>query len=168
MAATNGHASKKSLFPLIINNEDVYPDTTFDVLDPVHASVTHAAPDADVSHALAAVEGAEKAFERWRDSTPLERRTILNKAVEIMNERKQELVSAMVKETGRLKIGLTWTVASLIKVWQVRSRAGLDSTSRLQHRWSWRPLVWLRRSRENCSRATTKVINSMLPLGCVY
>jgi acyl-CoA reductase-like NAD-dependent aldehyde dehydrogenase len=87
-------------FGLIIGNVDVPTQDCFPVPDAISGSVVHTAPTATVEQSIEAVESAEKAFELWRDTTPIERRTILNRAAQIMQERKDELVQAMVRETG--------------------------------------------------------------------
>lgn len=99
----NGHANgalSKPRFGLIIDGRDVPTSDTFDVYESTTGNPIHSAPAATVEQATAAVESAERAFDTWRDSTPIERRTILNKAVEILQQRKDELVDAMVRETG--------------------------------------------------------------------
>jgi acyl-CoA reductase-like NAD-dependent aldehyde dehydrogenase len=70
------------------------------VLDPITKDIVHTAPSATEKQAIQAVESAELAFETWRNSTPIERRIVLNRAVEILESRKNELVNAMVSETG--------------------------------------------------------------------
>jgi acyl-CoA reductase-like NAD-dependent aldehyde dehydrogenase len=87
-------------FGLIIDNEDITTSKRFSVPDPLTQEAVHSAPTGSVEDAVRAVESAEKAFEAWAESTPIERRTILNKAVEILTSRKDELIEAMVKETG--------------------------------------------------------------------
>ena len=103
MAQSNGAADAhqtKPHFALIIGGEDAATSGAFDVYESTTGNVVHSAPAATVEQAVAAVETAEKAFDSWRESTPIERRTILNKAVEILQKRKDELVDAMVRETG--------------------------------------------------------------------
>jgi acyl-CoA reductase-like NAD-dependent aldehyde dehydrogenase len=103
MTHANGKANgqrEKALFSLVINGDNVSTTDTFDVYESTTGSVLHSAPAATVEQAIAAVESAELAFDSWRDSTPIERRTILNKAVEVLTRRKDELVDAMVQETG--------------------------------------------------------------------
>ena len=87
-------------FGVVIDNRDVNTSGEFQVLDPITKEAVHAAPNATEKEAVQAVESAENAFETWRDSTPIERRTILNRAAEILGRRKDELVNAMVRETG--------------------------------------------------------------------
>ena len=98
-ASLNGRGLGRP-FSLIIDNQNIDPGDEFEVLDPITRSVVHYAPAATQVEAIKAVESAEAAFESWRDSTPLEKRTIFNKAIEILKSREDELVNAMVRETG--------------------------------------------------------------------
>lgn len=100
LSTANGASDRKSSFGLVIDGDDINTSEEFHVLDPITKDVVHTAPSATEKQAIQAVESAEVAFETWRDSTPLERRTILNRAVEILESRKDELVNAMVSETG--------------------------------------------------------------------
>ncbi|KIW10080.1 hypothetical protein PV08_11040 [Exophiala spinifera] len=98
---TNAKGSHSgSTFGLIIDNKDVNCGDVFEVLDPISQAPVHLAPAAVEEQAVAAVKSADIAFETWRDSTPLERRSLLLKAAEILQSRKDELVHAMVSETG--------------------------------------------------------------------
>jgi acyl-CoA reductase-like NAD-dependent aldehyde dehydrogenase len=98
-ATVNGRGLGRP-FSLIIDNQNVDPDEEFEVLDSITRNVVHYAPAATQVEAIKAVESAEIAFESWRESTPLEKRTIFNKAIEILKSRQDELVNSMVRETG--------------------------------------------------------------------
>jgi acyl-CoA reductase-like NAD-dependent aldehyde dehydrogenase len=105
-STANGSTDRKSSFGLVIDGADISTAEKFLVFDPISKDIVHSAPSATEKQAIQAVESAETAFETWRDSTPLERRTILNKAVEILESRKDELVNAMVSETVRSRVAL--------------------------------------------------------------
>ena len=93
--------AKHATFGLVINGDNINTAAdTFPVLDPITQNVVHYAPAATEAHALAAVAAAEAAFETWRDTTPIERRNIMLKAVEVLQSRQDELVRSMVEETG--------------------------------------------------------------------
>lgn len=94
---------KDSRFGLVIDNKERHTESSFPVLDPVTGSTVHLAPAATQQQAIEAVESAQKAFESWRETTPITRRRILNKAVEILQARKDQLVNAMIAETGAKK-----------------------------------------------------------------
>src|SRR6266699_1554823 len=91
---------KTCQFGLVIDNQDIGTRDVFEVSDPISRSLVHLAPAAVEEQALRAVESAEAAFETWRDSTPLERRNVLAKAADILASRKDEIIQAMVAETG--------------------------------------------------------------------
>jgi hypothetical protein len=103
-------------FGLIINNEDVSSSTSFDVLDPITKLVTHQAPAATDQQALDAVTSAAKAFETWRETTPIERRNIFNRAVEILRERTDEITAAMVSETGAKPSWAAFNIKTAIEI----------------------------------------------------
>jgi acyl-CoA reductase-like NAD-dependent aldehyde dehydrogenase len=67
---------------------------------PISGVSIHSSLAATVQHATTAVESASRAFDTWRNSTPLERRTIFTRAAQILEDRKDELVDAMVREMG--------------------------------------------------------------------
>jgi acyl-CoA reductase-like NAD-dependent aldehyde dehydrogenase len=99
-SSSTANSASKSSFGLVIDGADINTTEEFQVFDPITKHIVHPAPAATEKQAIQAVESAEAAFDTWRDSTPLARRTILNKAVEILESRKDELVNAMVSETG--------------------------------------------------------------------
>ncbi|KAF5006310.1 hypothetical protein F66182_15845, partial [Fusarium sp. NRRL 66182] len=105
MASTQSNGSDNAIarFGLVINNDDKYTESSFPVLDPITGSAVHLAPAATQQQAIQAVENAQRAFESWRETTPIKRREILNKAVQILQFRQDELVNAMVAETGAKK-----------------------------------------------------------------
>ena len=119
----NGKATSSASFGLIVDNTDISPATTFDVCDPLSGDVVHSAPAASVEDGIHAVESAERAFASWRHSTPLERRTIFNKAAILLQERKSEIVNAMVKETPALASWAAFNISTAIQF--VQEAAGI-------------------------------------------
>ncbi|KAM6529315.1 hypothetical protein FALCPG4_007454 [Fusarium falciforme] len=87
-------------FTLTTGEEALGVINTFEVHDPITQKVVHLAPAATEEHAIRAVQDAETAFATWKDSTPWERRQIFLKAAEIIRCRQDELVQAMMEETG--------------------------------------------------------------------
>ncbi|KAF5240310.1 hypothetical protein FANTH_9570 [Fusarium anthophilum] len=110
------HTSDEAKFDLIINGQRRPVVRSFPVLDPVSQREIHLAPAADENDALAAVNAAEVAFETWRDSTPIERRTIMLKAADVMRKRSDELVEAMVLETGAKKSWASFNIETCIQL----------------------------------------------------
>lgn len=119
----NGSAVPWASFGLIVDNTDITTSTTFDVYDPLSGEVVHSAPAADVQDGIRAVESAERAFASWRHSTPLEKRTVFNKAAILLQERKTEIVDAMVKETPALASWAAFNISTAIQF--VQEAAGI-------------------------------------------
>ncbi|KAF4423764.1 Vanillin dehydrogenase [Fusarium acutatum] len=112
MNPTNDEAK----FGLIIDGQRKFVPRSFPVLDPITQRKIHFAPAADVNDALEAVRAAEVAFEAWQDSTPLERRTIMLKAADIIRKRSSELVEAMVLETGAKQSWATFNIETCVQL----------------------------------------------------
>lgn len=73
---------------------------TFDRLDPMTGQVATRAAAATVSDAVAAVDAAAAAFPAWSALGPSERRAKLNAAADLMQQRAEDFVAAMMAETG--------------------------------------------------------------------
>ncbi|KAK5168694.1 uncharacterized protein LTR77_006003 [Saxophila tyrrhenica] len=123
MSATTEYGNSRASFGLLIDGEDVHPSNTFPVPDPITQKTVHLAPAGLREDATLAVEAAERAFESWRDSTPLERRTIMLKAAEIMQARREELSGSMMKETGAKASWAAFNIKTAIEM--VHEAAGM-------------------------------------------
>ena len=73
---------------------------TYDRMSPVSGDLATRAAAGMVADAKAAVAAADAAFPAWSATGPAERRTILNKAADILDRRAQDFVQAMMRETG--------------------------------------------------------------------
>jgi hypothetical protein len=108
--ATNGHGTNGASngvdtskpVPLWIAGKEVTTDTTFDVTNPATGEKLWSSSSVTAKLALQAVEAAQEAFKTWRKAKPAEIRTILLKAADIFESRKDELASYMEQETGAL------------------------------------------------------------------
>ncbi|MEL0611886.1 aldehyde dehydrogenase [Marinomonas arenicola] len=72
-------------------------------IDPVTNEVASIAAAASLSDVKAATQAAHEAFANWASVSPSEKRTLLNKAADIMESKHNEFVSAMITETGATK-----------------------------------------------------------------
>lgn len=75
-------------------------DKTFNRIDPVTSEVASTAAATSIADALEAVQAAHNAFATWSTSTPAERRSLLNKAADIMEAKSEQFIAAMITETG--------------------------------------------------------------------
>jgi acyl-CoA reductase-like NAD-dependent aldehyde dehydrogenase len=87
---------------LIIDNkpQDAAEGSTFERNHPLSGDLVTRAAAASVDDALSAVESAATAFATWSKTGPSERRAILLKAADIMEQRTPELIEAMGSEVG--------------------------------------------------------------------
>jgi acyl-CoA reductase-like NAD-dependent aldehyde dehydrogenase len=73
---------------------------TYEVLSPYTGEVASVAAAAGVDDVRRAVDAADAAFWAWAQTPIAERRAILDRAAEIMEERQQELAAVVAQETG--------------------------------------------------------------------
>ncbi|MFD2236020.1 aldehyde dehydrogenase [Aureimonas populi] len=87
---------------LLIDGRDVdaAAEATFERLDPVTGSVATRAAAARAADVDTAVEAAARAFPAWSRTGPSERRAILNKAADLLEEKTAEFIEAGIAETG--------------------------------------------------------------------
>lgn len=84
---------------------------TFDVINPATAEVIYQMEVADESIRQAAIASAQAGFKVWSAMTGMERGRILNKAVQLLRERNDELAAIEVTDTGK-----PWQEASVVDV----------------------------------------------------
>jgi len=84
---------------------------TFDVINPATAEVIYQMEVADDSIRQAAIESAQAGFKVWSAMTGMERGRILNKAVQLLRDRNDELAAIEVLDTGK-----PWQEASVVDV----------------------------------------------------
>lgn len=73
---------------------------TYDVINPATEEVAGRAPEASVQQAVAAVDAASEAFESWSRTTPEERAALLDRAADLIDAHRDEIVPVLQAETG--------------------------------------------------------------------
>ncbi|MHB1138693.1 MAG: aldehyde dehydrogenase family protein [Microthrixaceae bacterium] len=90
-----------SSYRLTINGESLEGASgTYDIVNPATEEVTGRAPEASVEQANAAVDAAADAFESWSRTSPEERAALLNRAADLIEEHRKEIVPVLQAETG--------------------------------------------------------------------
>ena len=79
---------------------DAADGRTYDDTDPFTGETVLTAPAGGETDARAAIEAAAAAFEGWRATPPAERQRIFLKAADLLDERRDEVVSMLACETG--------------------------------------------------------------------
>ncbi|WP_031513686.1 L-glutamate gamma-semialdehyde dehydrogenase [Desulfofalx alkaliphila] len=89
-------------YPLVIGGESTYTDEKIVSINPSsQEQVVGYASKASIEQAQVAIDAAEKAFDSWARVNPKERAACLFKAAAIMRERKYQLSSWLVLESGK-------------------------------------------------------------------
>ena len=73
----------------------------FDVFNPATSEKIGEVANAERAHAKQAIAAASEAFVRWRETTSYERSAVLERAYELMIERKESLAKLMTVEQGK-------------------------------------------------------------------
>jgi benzaldehyde dehydrogenase (NAD) len=87
---------------MLINGEHMQASngTTFERRNPLDGTVATIAPAATVADAIAAVDAAAKAFPAWAALGPGERRALLMKAAQALEDKGEAFAAAVAAETG--------------------------------------------------------------------
>ncbi|CUB04127.1 aldehyde dehydrogenase [Marinomonas fungiae] len=87
---------------LRIANQDLAAShgKTFDRIDPVTGEIASTSAAASLEDVNQTVKAAHEAFKTWSKTTPAERRNLLNKAADIMEQKSDLFIAAMITETG--------------------------------------------------------------------
>lgn len=90
-----------STYRLTIGGESVEGAAgTYDIINPATEEVAGRAPEASVEQANAAVDAAADAFESWSRTSPEERAALLNRAADLIEEHRKEIIPVLQSETG--------------------------------------------------------------------
>ncbi len=73
---------------------------SYEDCDPFTGDVVATVPAAGPADATAAIDAASAAFEGWRATPPAERQRIFLKAADLLEERRDEVVAMLARETG--------------------------------------------------------------------
>ena len=91
----------ESTYRLTIGGESVEGAAgTYEIINPATEEVAGLAPEASVEQANAAVEAAAAAFESWSRTSPEERSALLDRAADLLDAHRDEIVPVLQAETG--------------------------------------------------------------------
>lgn len=107
MTTPSDHAPFGRTYGLTIDGEAVRTAATIDVRNPATGEVFAQAPAADAGDLDRAVAAAQRAFEEWSRAPVAERKTLLLKAAQIIDDHAAELAALFTREQGRPLPGAT-------------------------------------------------------------
>jgi acyl-CoA reductase-like NAD-dependent aldehyde dehydrogenase len=108
--------------PLLINGEEKISSTTFPVDSPLSHTTIWSCSSASLDDADAAVAAASAAFPAWSKTKPAQRRSILLKAADLLEQRAEELKLHMQQETGAGEMFAAFNVGTAAEL--IRDAAG--------------------------------------------
>ncbi|RMF90967.1 MAG: aldehyde dehydrogenase family protein [Planctomycetota bacterium] len=88
-------------YPMLIDGRAVTTDKTFAVVDPATEEIIGYAPEADAESVARALEAAERAFDRWSAMPLSERRPLILRFAELLEEHRDEIIDLLIAETGK-------------------------------------------------------------------
>ena len=117
--------SEKQVFHNIIDGEvqASASGAMMDIINPSTGEVYASAPNSDARDVDQAFQAADRAFEKWRWSTPSERQRALLKLADVIEENAEELVAIESENTGK-PVALTMSEEIPPMVDQIRFFAG--------------------------------------------
>ena len=117
--------SEKQVFHNIIDGEvqASASGAMMDIINPSTGEVYASAPNSDARDVDQAFQAADRAFEKWRWSTPSERQRALLKLADVIEENAEELVAIESKNTGK-PVSLTMSEEIPMMLDQIRFFAG--------------------------------------------
>lgn len=88
-------------YPMLINGRSVTTNGSIDIVNPATSQVIGQVPEADASTIQSALEAAEQGFKVWSAKTPAERKAIILRYADLLDENRERLVALLIEETGK-------------------------------------------------------------------
>jgi acyl-CoA reductase-like NAD-dependent aldehyde dehydrogenase len=87
--------------PMLINGQKVSMDNTIDVVNPRTGAVFAKVPEADTTTMQSALDSADQGFKVWSAKTPAERKAIILRYADLLDENSERLIELLMTETGK-------------------------------------------------------------------
>ena len=91
----------KKTYPMLINGQTVLTKKLMEVVNPTNGQVMATVPEVDLPAIQSALKAAEDGFGVWSAKTPSERKEIILRYADLLDENSQRLVALLVEETGK-------------------------------------------------------------------
>ncbi len=89
------------MYPMLINGEQVVTKKSFDVINPSTGEVLGQVPEIDADTINSVLKSAKSGFETWSAKTAAERKRIILRYAELLEEHSDRIVSLLRAETGK-------------------------------------------------------------------
>lgn len=88
-------------YEMLINGKKVKTKKTIEVINPSTGDVVGLTSEANISSIQKSVSAAERGFKVWSEKSPAERKTVILRYADILEENKERIVSLLIEETGK-------------------------------------------------------------------
>ena len=89
------------MYPMLINGEQRITKKSFNVINPSTGAVLGLAPELDVENIQLTLKSARQGFEAWSAKTPAERKAIILRYAELLDENSGRIIELLRAETGK-------------------------------------------------------------------
>lgn len=86
---------------MLINGANCTTQKTFDVVNPATGEVIAQVPELDGDNIESALDAAQKGFAQWSAMTPAQRREIILRYADLLEENREKIVESLIAETGK-------------------------------------------------------------------
>lgn len=90
-----------NLYPMLINGEKVSTAASFDVINPSTGDVLGQAPELDAEAIQLTLNSAEAGFKAWSVKSAAERKAVILRYAEILEENSERIIALLRAETGK-------------------------------------------------------------------
>ncbi|VGO21728.1 aldehyde dehydrogenase family protein [Pontiella sulfatireligans] len=91
----------KKMYPMLINGKFVESKKSIDVINPSTGNVLGLVPEADNDAVQQSLKAAEQGFKAWSSTTPAERKKIILRYADLLDENSERIVDLLIEETGK-------------------------------------------------------------------
>lgn len=88
-------------YPMLIDGKTVLTDEVLDVVNPSTGQVMASVPEVDLPAIQSALVAAQKGFEVWSAKAPAERKAIILRYADLLDENRERLIALLMEETGK-------------------------------------------------------------------
>ena len=89
------------MYPMLINGQTVVSKKSIDVIEPSTGKVLGQVPEPDGEVMQQALKAAEQGFKVWSATTPAERKKIILRYADLLDENSERIVALLRAETGK-------------------------------------------------------------------
>lgn len=91
----------KKTYPMLINGQTVVTKKLMEVVNPANGQVIATVPEVDSLAIQSALKAADAGFKVWSAKTPAERKDIILRYADLLDENSERLIPLLIAETGK-------------------------------------------------------------------